>query len=165
MTAGRNTPLHAFEVSGMLAEWQRVHAATGQAFAFDHPVDTTTVFDSGPASRALALMGRLRPELALAYLHRLQQAFFVERRDLTDLDTLTNCAMNCGANQKSFAAALAGPDADAAFQQDLELGGTLGLRSFPSVALRHGSHYALLTVGYRPWDALAPRFEQWLELG
>lgn len=165
MTAGRTIPLHASEVRGMLDEWQRVHTTTGQPFAFDHPVDTTTIFNSGPASRALALMGRQHPELALDYLHRLQHAFFVDRRDLTDADVLTNCAMNCGAEQKSFAVALAGPDADVAFEQDLALSQQLGLRAFPSVALRHGSHYALLSVGYRPWEALAARIEQWLELG
>lgn len=160
---GRSTPLRAYEVNGMLAEWRAVHEATNQPFAFDDPIDTTTVYDSGPACRALALMGRLHPKLALTYLHALQHAFFVERRDLTDPDALTICAAHCGADQKHFAVALAGPQAEDAFQQDLLLSQQLGLRSFPSVALRRGEDHTLLTVGYRPWMALAPRVQRWLE--
>lgn len=147
----------------MLDEWHRVHDATGQAFDFDHPVDTATVYDSGPACRALALMGRLHAECALAYLHALQRAFFAQRRDVGSNAVLAAVAGECGIAVAEFTRALSSAEADEAFNADLMLSQALNLRSFPSVALRHDQRYALLTVGYHPWSQLAPYVQGWLE--
>ncbi|HEX7381758.1 MAG TPA: DsbA family protein [Nevskiaceae bacterium] len=155
-------PMHAGEVEVMLAEWHRVHAATGQPFDFDHPVDTTTVYDSGPACRALALMQREQPVHGLAYLHALQHAFYVERKDLSRTEALCDAASACGADADAFARRLAEPDAGKAFDDDLWVTENYGLRSFPTVALRLRQRHVLLTVGYRPWKDLAPHVERWL---
>lgn len=163
LSLDRAEPLQAHEVAMMQAEWQRVHAATGQPFDFEHPVDTQTLFDSGPPCRALALMSKLHPEQALAYLHALQQAFFVERRDLRSPTTLCALAASCGANRIDFAAALAGPEADTAFHTDWLLAQQLGLHAYPAVAMRSANSYALLTVGYKPWVRLAQHVRKWLD--
>lgn len=163
LSLDRTEPLREHEAKGMLAEWQRVHQTTGQPFDFDHPPDTETLFDSGPPCRALALMSQLHPALALAYLHALQHAFFAERHDLGAPATLCALAADCGADEATFATALAGDAANAAFRTDALLAKQLGLRAFPAVALRGANSYALLTVGYQPWAKLAPHVRKWLD--
>lgn len=162
-------PLGNREVATMLEEWRRVHATTGQPFDFDHPVDTTTVFDSGPPCRALAMVGRIQPQQALPYLHALQRAFFAERRDLSDPVELAAIATACGVTNDGTPAALAsrlsGDAADEAFHNDQFLGQALNLRAFPAVALRSEQRYTLLTLGYRSWPELAPHVQSWLEQG
>lgn len=164
LSVGTCTPLLPGEAEGMVAEWRRVHEATGQPFDFDHPADEHTVFDTGPACRALALVGREQADKALTMLHALQNAFFVERRDMRDPATLRACAEHCGVPGELADRA----DSDAAREalaEDMRFAQRLGVRGFPAVALRSDARIQLLTLGYRPWKDLAPHVQNWLQQG
>lgn len=159
---GGRLPLSGHEVSVIMDEWRRIAAQTGQPFDFGQPLDTAFVYDTEPACRAVAWLGRLRPACALDYLRSLQQAFYVGRRDLKDTSVLADYARTYGVEREAFIAALDQPAAIEALDDDLRLARRCGIEAFPAVLLRSGPRIQRLTVGYQPYEVLEPHLLRWL---
>lgn len=162
LSVGARTPLLPAEAAQIVQHWRHVAERTGQPFNFEHPVDHTTIYDSEPGCRALALMNLARPAATLAYLHTLQDAFYVERRDLRQREVLSELAAPHGLAEREFEDHFDARTTHDALDADLQLVRDLGIQGFPAVALRHGTRIQLLTVGYRDWAELAPHVGSWL---
>ena len=128
---------------------QRIAAMTGQPFSqayySDVLSDFTVPFDSGPATKAIALADQLRPHSGLDLLARMQQARFVEGRNLFDPEVLLALALELGFDRDALAAGFHGPDGEKALERTLDRGHImmqrLGVRGVPALALGHGDHY------------------------
>lgn len=156
-------PLSEHEVGYIMGEWRKIAAQTGQPFDFGQPLDTQYVYDTGPACRAMSLMIRERPSCGLAYLHSLQQAFYVGRRDLKDPEVLADYAQTYGVARAEFLDKLDQGVAVEAFNEDLYFVRRCGIEAFPAVLLRSDARIQRLTVGYQPYEVLQPHLRQWLE--
>ena len=47
--------------------------------------------------------------------------------------------------------------------EDFQFSRRLGVSGFPTVVVNDRQGYALLTAGFRPFEALQPNLEAWLE--
>lgn len=146
----------------IMQHWQVVANHTGQSFGFEQPLQADFVYNTGPACMAVSVMARHMPGMELHYLHRLHRAFYVERRDLTQVEELTRCAVECGVIPDQFAEQIAAPGARAYVKEDRELVRKWGIDGFPAALLRDGDALKALTIGYQPWENLEPLLEQWL---
>jgi putative protein-disulfide isomerase len=156
-------PLAASEVEMIMGEWRRIAAQTGQPFDFGQPLDTSFVYDTGPACRALSLMIRERPTCGLDYLRSLQQAFYVGRRDLKDPQVLADYAQTYGVARAAFLEKFDQPSTREAFDEDLYFVRRCGVEAFPAVLLRSDARIQRLTVGYQPYEVLEPHLRTWLQ--
>src|SRR5690606_17004626 len=66
-----------------LCYWRAVHEATGQAFHLGGGLPEGLIYDTEPACRALVTARALAPEKVGVLLDRIQRAFYVQRRDVT----------------------------------------------------------------------------------
>ncbi len=93
---------------------QRIARLTGQPFteAYRQGVLATPgrSFDSGPATLALVAAGLEAPARAMAVLHAIQRARFVDGRDITDIGVLAGVLAEIGL--PAAAARIASPDDD-----------------------------------------------------
>ena len=142
--------------------WEQVNATTGQPFSFGFFDREGFVLDTEPACRAAVTMRTLKPAATLAYYESIHHAFYVDSKDTTHADVFAELAGAVGVDGDSFAAAFAAPEVIAETQNDFRFARQLGITGFPSVVLKNESGMALLTAGYRPFEALQPAIENWL---
>lgn len=125
---------------------------------------------SYPACLAVKAAGLQSHEAGEALLRRIREAAMTERRNVADGRVLLALASEVAASQPGLLDAdrfehdRGGPEAAAAFRDDLREGRYLGLTRFPALTLHRadggvgdaegGEGRVLLLVGYRPYDVL-----------
>ena len=80
----------------------RSNGATGQPFDFAFLERDGFVYDTEPACRAVVTVRRLMPKLALAFMGRVQQAFYAENRDMTSPDEIAAVAEEAGLEREAI---------------------------------------------------------------
>ena len=163
LRAGSVQPLDAATRGYILDHWQAVAARTGQAFRFEGALPAGFVYDTEPACRALVVARELAPQRLWALLAAIQQAFYVEGRDVSRAAVLVELAEAAGIARQAFAAAFDSAAPRAATQADFQRAANLGIAGFPTLLAEHHGQLALLTNGYQPLDSLAPLLQRWLE--
>lgn len=146
----------------VLHHWEEVQDTTGQDFnfAFDMPDDFR--YDTEPACRAVVTVRRIQPDDVFRYFHRLQEAFYLDNRDVTDPEVLAAEAAEMGVDRERFRRSFEDPELVSETRSDFVFSANLGIRGFPSMVLRHQDEYRLLTIGYRSFDILDSRLEEWV---
>lgn len=147
----------------ILHHWHEVQDMTGQPFNFDFQMPEDFRYDTEPACRAVVVVRTIQPESVFDYFHRLQRAFYMENKDVTDAGVLAGEAEAAGIDRARFEGFFNDADAVAETQGDFMFSANLGIRGFPSMVLRHEDEYRLLTIGYRGFDVLGGRVEEWIE--
>lgn len=145
--------------------WRKVQQATGQRFDFDRFTQREGwVYDTEPACRAVVTMRLLNPRVALAFMGRVQRAFYAEGRDATQEAVLADLAAEAGVDREMFFAEFVSEEARRETQRDFQAAQRAGIRGFPTLLAGDGTgHYLVVTNGYRPLDGLPEALEKWLE--
>ncbi|MNV89886.1 DSBA-like thioredoxin domain protein [compost metagenome] len=105
----------------------------------------------------------LAPEKVWPLVQAIQQAFYVEGRDVTRAALLVELAEQVGVPRQAFAEAFDSPALRAATQADFARAENLGIAGFPTLLAERNGQLALLTNGYQPLENLAPLLARWLE--
>lgn len=143
--------------------WEEVGRASGQPFSFEFFGRDDFVYDTEPACRAAVTVRQLAPEATLPYFAALHRAFYVDGEDTTDPATLGRLAEGFGVDVDAFAKAFASKDMAQATVEDFQFSRRLGVSGFPTVVVNDHQGYALLTAGFRSFEALQPNLDAWLE--
>ena len=101
--------------------------------------------------RAVDLVGGREPMCALAL--RIRRAFFVEARDVSDLDLLVELAAAEGVDSSAIRQSLKDGSAIAALSSDLRMATEQGVRGSPTWVLNEGRQVIYGNVGYRVLNA------------
>lgn len=147
----------------ILEHWQAVNEATGQPFTFEGALPEGFVYDTEPACRALVAARSLAPHCAWTLLKLIQQAFYVQGRDVTQASVLVELAETAGVPRIEFAAAFDSAEQQAATAADIAWVQGLGIAGFPTLLAERNGQLALLTNGYQPLEPLADLLGRWLE--
>jgi putative protein-disulfide isomerase len=121
------------------------------------------VYDTEPACRALVTARGLAPDCAWTLLGLIQQAFYVEGRDVTRASVLVELAETAGVPRIEFAEAFDRAEQHAATAADFTWVQDLGIAGFPTLLAERNGQLALLTNGYQPLSELSPLLGRWLE--
>lgn len=162
LRAGETKPMNERSKEYVRGHWLDVHSATGQPFDFGFFDREGFVYDTEPACRAAVAARSLSPAMALAYFDAVQRAFYVDNRDVTACDTLTEVADSVGFDRRAFEAVFWAPEILEATRADFDLTHALGISGFPTLVLEDDVGQAYLTIGYRPLDMVRPHIAQWL---
>lgn len=162
LRAGETRAMTTEAKSNVCHHWQQVQDATGQQFSFAFFERETFVYDTEPACRAVVVMRSFAPDAALSYLKALQQAFYMENRDITDPAVLASVALPFGLDPEVFSALFSAPEIVAATRADFNATFAAGITGFPTVVLRDGTAFTFLTMGFRSLDELRPQLDDWL---
>jgi putative protein-disulfide isomerase len=147
----------------ILEHWQAVQNTTGQSFKFDGALPDGFVYDTEPACRAIVAARSLAPDIAWKLVKHIQQAFYLEGRDVTQASVLAELAETAGLPRIEFADAFDSAEQRAATASDFSWVQDLGIAGFPTMLAERNGQLALLTNGYQSLDELAPLLSRWLE--
>ncbi len=161
--------LHAFDSDPMSDEykarikhhWEQVAAATGQPFNYAFFDREGFVLDTEPACRASVVVRNLQPNALMSFYERIHKGFYVEDTDTTQLETFVGYAEAEGIDTDAFAQAFESEAAKEETISDFAWCQQSGVTGFPTVVLREDDTMAALTIGYQPFDAIAPVLDAW----
>lgn len=143
--------------------WRAVHEASGQPFDLEGGLPDGLVYDTEPACRALVTARSFDERFAWPLAMRIQQAFYVERCDVTLPQHLADLAETAGLARGEFADRFDSQAIRDATEADFEWASNLGIAGFPTLLAEQNGQLALLTNGYQPLEALSPLLARWLE--
>ena len=163
LRTGSGASMDAAKRRYILEHWQAVADATGQPFTFEGALSEGFVYDTEPACRALVAARSLAPDCAWKLVKLIQQAFYVQGRDVTQASVLVELAEAAGLPRIEFAAAFDTAEQHAATAADFSWVQDLGIAGFPTLLADRDGQLALLTNGYQPLGPLSDLLGRWLE--
>lgn len=142
--------------------WQQISAQLGTEFNHAFWRDCQPRRSTYPACRA-CLVARdqgLEEEM----ISQIQQAYYLQAKNPSDLDTLTECAQKLGIKPESFAKAMAQVKDEKLAEQEINQARQLGLNSFPSLALLSANRIVPIPLDYQDAQKMAASIKQAIAL-
>lgn len=136
----------------LLHIWRDVQETTGQAFGFRLP--DVFVYNSTRSCMAVEAVRRLTGTAPFGYLHRIQQLFFVEGRDISDRELLAGIARDFGCDRAAFVELLDDPEVAAHIRDEFAGARLYGTNALPNVLWEGSRGRELLAGGYADADML-----------
>ncbi|MFP6814173.1 MAG: DsbA family protein [Pseudomonadales bacterium] len=137
--------------------WHEVAATTGQSFGFRLP--ERLVYNSRLSCVAVHVVRRKFGTPPFGYLHRLQQAFFMEARNINDADVLADAAVDFGCEREAFLDALKDARLLEQVTDEFALSRGFGTNALPSVLWEVDGVRSLLAGGYADAEMLVELIE------
>lgn len=161
---GTTEPMSEEAKRSIREHWTHVTEASGQPFDGAVLDREGFIYDTDPAARAVVLLRRNHPNLALDYLARLQSAFYAENRDVTSAEVLADIAADMGVNRDGFLAQLDTVDARQETWRDYAVSQRAGVTGFPTLVAGPNEEgvFGVVTRGYAPGDQVLAVLETWM---
>tara|TARA_R110000850_G_scaffold49672_16_gene122321 strand:+ start:1134 stop:1838 length:705 start_codon:yes stop_codon:yes gene_type:complete len=134
------------------SHWEHVKESSGQPFDFDFFKRTSFNYDTEPSSRAVRVVRSLDPSKEWIFFKAVQQAFYAENMDVHDLATYEALCLKYDLNYADFESKYLSQEFRDLTKKDFEIAQMMGIRSFPSVALKMGGEYTSVSIGYSKFE-------------
>ena len=129
--------------------WRRIEQEIpGTRFNFDFWRTNTPRRSTYPACRAV-ITARLMADRGGAMTRAIQQAYYRDARNPSDVEQLVEAALAIGLDGDEFATRLASDEIEQALISELDFVRSLGVESFPSMVLCDASRLQPLAIDYR----------------
>lgn len=140
--------------------WKDVEKQTGQPVNYDVLKDSTLVYDTEPACRAVVVVRSMKPEIELAFFKAVQSAFYVDAKDIRDTETYVELATSFDLDGEKFKAEFESEEMKYATKADFQLSSEMGVRGFPSVVIRHNGQLFMIANGFTTSEKLLKTIEK-----
>lgn len=152
------------ELAGILAHhWHEVEKASGQPFDHSTLERRGWRYDTLMPAVALVAVRRQAASQGLAFLHRLQRAFYADGVDITSATAYPALLDGVPVDPALVLEALGSEAGRQAAHLDFNASRQLGVRGFPALLLKSGDRLAMATHGWQPLERLQPLVERWFE--
>ena len=163
LRAGNTVPMRDKDKEYIQSAWQNVAAASGQPFDFSLFDRQGWIYDTEPACRAVVTMRRMAPDHALAFMARIQQAFYAQGQDVTKDGVLAALAGEFGIEPLEFAAHFTSAAAREETWTDFAIGTKSGVRGFPTLlAGTDAEGYSVVTNGFAAAEPVLEALAKWV---
>ena len=132
----------------ILGHWHAVHHRTGQPFNFTFQMGSDFVYDTEPPSRAVLAVRQIDPLKEIVYFKAVQQAFYVNNKDVTKEAVLVGLVDEHGMNQAQFLELFRDPDLKKQVWNEFDHSRQLGVTGFPSLLGKNQNrlHFCLTDI-------------------
>lgn len=134
--------------------WQEVNTRSGRPFAFDIMDRNDFVYNTEPACRAVVTARHLKPSAEFQFFKDVQFAFYAKNEDTHKIETYMAIAEKHGIDKEKYKTYFESDEAKKATQEDFVTSAEMGVRGFPTVILRLGDKWYLVTNGYNTFEAM-----------
>lgn len=143
--------------------WVTIHKRTGQPFRHDILDDTTFVYDTEPAARAVVTARLLASEKALPFFEAIQHAFYAENKNTTKTETFVAIANDLGMDTTTYRTRFESDPLRHETAADFLFSRELGVTGFPTLLVKKGDTYHTITVGYDKHEKLIRKINKVLK--
>ena len=146
----------------ILHHWHAVHDRTGQPFRFEGAMPAGFVYDTEPASRAVAAVSGIDPDLVFPLFKAIQFAFYAEGLDVTQAPVLAELASGLGVDAAAFLDAFNSDAARAKTQAHFQQARKAGISGFPALILQQDTQLHPISNGCLPLETVSTAINKWL---
>lgn len=144
------------EVAGYISEAYKVveektGVTFGEGFLRNVLAPGTTIFDSEPPARALAVLKQHAPDQQVALSSAVQKAIYYDGMEPVKPESYAGIASEFGLDPALLAEQMNTEAAQRAAEAEFDLSNQLGVQGFPTVFLFTQTHRFLLARGYLPF--------------
>ncbi|QUX89941.1 DsbA family protein [Marinomonas sp. A3A] len=141
------------EMKGKLeATWKNIQSTLGTEFNFDFWKTALPRRSTYPACRACYVARDIGLEEEM--YHAIQEAYYLNAKNPSDLDTLVECAEHIGMNADGFQKTMQHVKNKRLLEEEIEQARHLGLNSFPSLALLLGDKLTPIPLDYKDHSSM-----------
>lgn len=149
--------------SSLAHHWEAVEQASGQPFDRDFLRRRDGwKYDTEIPAVAVVTVRAVAPGQEFAFHARLQEAFYAEGTDITDRSSYPLLVSEFDLDPDQFMTAFASDDMTKRAWADFAEAQSLGVSGFPTILVRDGMEYGVITRGYVSEDKLLPAVSDWL---
>ncbi|MFV1983023.1 MAG: DsbA family protein [Thiohalomonadales bacterium] len=149
----------------ILHHWHEVKKLSGQEFTFDNAMPDGFIYDTEPASRALVAFGKMDTENTLAFFHDIQHTFYVEQRDVTQQEVLTDLVLKFKIDKSEFINLFESKEIKEQTQQHFSNTRQAGVLGFPTLVFQHEKKHQFLSRGYANYQKIQQQLDSLLKNG
>ena len=139
--------------------WKDVAQSCQVDFNFDYWKCCQPRRSTYPSCRAVLVARTFGLESEM--FNAIQHAYYQEARNPSDLDVLADVAVKLGIEREDFLAGMQANETEQTLQADFQLRDELGIRSFPSLCVRHQGKTKLLHSGWCSPSAMQEIWRLW----
>ena len=144
--------------------WTEVNKMTAQPFSFDFFNRDNFIYNTEPACRAVVTVRNLKPNLVFSYFESLHYSFYVENKDITTPEVLSNNAAKFGIDKDVFQLKFSSQEIISETPNDFETARRMGIFGFPSLVLKEAEKIIPVSRGYQTLDVLRSKLKEILNL-
>lgn len=138
--------------------WQRIEQHLGTEFNHDFWTATVPRRSTYPANRACFVARDQNLEMEMCFA--IQQAYYLNAKNPSDLETLADCAEQIGLSRTGFLQQMDYVKTHGLVEKEIANARHLGLNSFPSLALLIGEELTLIPIDYQDPNSMLALIEQ-----
>ena len=148
------------QLSSFLEEhWKEITVKTGQLFRYQILKNTSMIYNTEPACRAVVTIRTLAHASEYAFFKSLQKAFYFQNEDPTALSTFTGLASSLGIEPAKFEKYYTSSVIINETERDFLLAQSLDVSGFPSlIALKDGKLHRI-SSGYMSAEKIIAKLE------
>lgn len=143
------------------ANWQRIEEQVpGTKFNYDFWKHCQPRRSTYPACRAVIAAREQGKEYDLEMIYAIQQAYYLQARNPSDISTLCELAVEIGLNKDKFTKDIKSSEVDEMLRQEIKQSRRLGLNSFPGLLLETENQQIRIEPDYLNIDAMLEKINQ-----
>ncbi len=156
-----NEPMPESMQQGLQQTWRQIAKVIPDTkFNFDFWTDNDPRRSTWPACRAVIAARRQSRDLERPMIKAIQQAYYLNARNPSNIDTLLLCAKEIGCDGAEFSRALESEDVNNEFLDELRQVQRFGVRGFPSLVLQKADGSAFsVPVEYQHANRILERID------
>jgi len=112
------------------------------------------VLDSFPGAKAVVVINKLKKEAAFSFLKKIQDAFFVNGKDMNNIEVYTEIAKSFNISSEEFEKEFNSEDIRQETFKSFDLANIMGTEVFPTVIAVEGDEACIKAQGYNSFDDL-----------
>ena len=143
----------------VLGQWKKVHQATAQPFDFNFAMPKDFIYNTRLVCLAIKAFKKQLAEHELKFMHALQESFYTQNKDLTDLEVLIEIAEKFPVDIALLAADMQSDLLLNQLQEDFNLCQKLTVQSYPTLMSESNDNYAMLANGCANFEDVVARIE------
>ena len=154
LQVGAPEPLNQIQKENLLKLWREVEEVTGQTFSYSFPRTDKFIYHSELACRTVHLAREKLGQEPWKIFHDIQQAFYVDSQDLSNIAVLHQIIKITGIKEADFMAAITDDDLVETTLAEFAWCKKVGISALPTVFLDLGEGPRLVAGGYATADSL-----------
>ena len=129
----------------------------GVKFNFDFWLNNIPRRSTYPACRAVIAARNQNHQIEM--IKTIQQAYYLEALNPSDMNVLCQCAKQLNLNMKSFEQDLNSTQTQAILEKEINLSRELGAQGFPSLILEHNNKDYFIEINYNDYQPMLQSIE------